>query len=89
MTPQQRAKLATFRALLESTDDALIQLLSDRARLVDEVWAWKRAEGLPLTDPSRELELKRRLLARATSLGLDEAAIARILELVVGKKLSR
>ncbi len=89
MTPRQQAKLATFRALLDSTDDALIQLLSDRAKLVDDVWAWKKAEGLALTDPTRELELKRRLVTRAGSLGLDEAAVSAVLDLVVGKKLSR
>lgn len=89
MTADRRQQLAAFRERLEATDDRLLEVLRDRARLVEEIWRWKAEHGVPLFDAAREAEVKARLHDRAAALGLDPAAVGRLLELVIGKRLLR
>lgn len=79
--------LELLRKQLDGVDADLIRLLARRAGLVEEIWTWKRVQGLPMVDPVREAELKERLLAQAQALGLDRAAVAAVLERIVGKQL--
>jgi chorismate mutase-like protein len=49
--------LATSRAVIDEIDHALLDLVARRRSLVAALFAKKRALGLPLVDPAREVEL--------------------------------
>lgn len=88
MNDTQRSRLTATRATLDAIDERLLSVLAERAKVVDELWAWKRSEGLPLTDPTREAEHVEQLVARAKTLGLEEQAIRAVLATIVGKSLA-
>lgn len=88
MTPEQQRHLAMVRAQVDALDERLLALLAERGRVVDALWAWKQAEGLPQTDPRREAELVERLVSRARDLGLDSDAVRDVLRAIVGRKLT-
>lgn len=88
MNEAQRSRLTATRTQLDGIDERLLSVLAERAKVVAELWAWKRSEGLPLTDPQREAEHVDQLVARAKMLGLDEHATRLVLATIVGKSLS-
>ncbi len=79
--------LAGMRARLDALDAELLELLAKRAAVVDEIWAWKAAHGVPRLDPERERELRARLLAQAAALGLSQERVSAILDQIVGHSL--
>ena len=79
--------LKDLRARLDVIDSELINLLARRASVVDEIWKWKSAHGVPRIDLAREAELKARLLAQAASRGLKREAVSGILDRIVGVPL--
>lgn len=79
--------LDTLRGRLDELDAELIRLLARRASVVEEIWAWKQANGVERIDPLREATLRSRLLAQADSQGLSREAIAAILDRIVGVSL--
>lgn len=87
MNEAQRSRLTATRAQLDVIDARLLSVLAERAEVVEELWAWKRSEGLPLTDPQREAEHIDQLVARAKCLGLDENATRAVLATIIGKQL--
>jgi chorismate mutase len=89
MPPQQREFLETTRRLLDNLDDALIDVLAHRAQVVNELWAWKEAQGLPRTDPRREEDVVLRLLERAAEKGLDGQQLEPVLRAIIGRRLSK
>ncbi len=89
MTEQQSQTLAAFRARLDALDSRLLQVLVERAALVDEVWAWKATAGVPQVDAGREAEVVERLLASAAAHGLSRDAVQPVLAAVVGRRLRR
>ncbi|MCU0695655.1 MAG: chorismate mutase [Myxococcaceae bacterium] len=88
MTPQHHEYLETTRRLLDNLDDALVDLLAQRAEVVAALWAWKAQEGLDRTDTGREETVLRRLLERATAKGLDPLRIEPVLRAIIGKPLA-
>jgi chorismate mutase len=79
--------LQPLRAQLDELDAELIRLLARRASVVQEIWAWKQAQGVARIDPEREAELRARLLAQAGALGLSRDAVAAILDRIIGVSL--
>ncbi|MFZ5440416.1 MAG: chorismate mutase [Myxococcota bacterium] len=79
--------LETLRGKLDAIDAELIDVLARRAAVVDEIWAWKAAQGVGRVDPAREAAVRERLLARAEQLGLSRAAVSSILERIIGHSL--
>lgn len=79
--------LGPWRAQLDELDAELIRLLARRASIVEQVWAWKQANGVDRIDPARETELRARLLAQAEALGLSPEAVTAILDRIVGHQL--
>ncbi len=57
--------LDDLRKRIDDLDDAILQALDERARVVADVGREKRAAGLPTYDPSREQAILDRLAARA------------------------
>ena len=76
--------LPKLRAQLDEIDAELIRLLAKRAGVVHQIWAWKQQTGLPRIDPTREAELRARLLAQAESLGLSRDGVTAILDRIIG-----
>lgn len=87
MNDAQRSRLTATRVTLDAIDERLLSVLAERAKVVAELWAWKRSEGLPLTDPQREAEHVEQLVARAKTLGLEEQATRAVLATIIGKSL--
>jgi chorismate mutase/prephenate dehydrogenase len=82
-------ELQRRRALIDELDDRLLALLAERAEAVAALWAWKVEHGVPERDPAREVALRQRLARRAEALGLDTAAVQRVLDAVIGQRLKR
>lgn len=69
--------LSGLRAEIDRLDDALVDLMVDRARLVAAIGSLKGAGGEPVLRPGREAEILRRLLARAGS-AIEGAQVVRV-----------
>lgn len=83
------AGLRDGRARLDAIDDALVDLLVQRAGVVAELAAWKEAHGVAFRDPAREAVTLDRVARRAAERGLDEAAVRAVFAAVVGRRLER
>lgn len=82
-------ELQRLRGVIDELDERLLALLAERAAAVDELWAWKAQHGVPQEDPAREAALRERLARSAAARGLDPAAVARVLDTIVGQRLKR
>ncbi len=69
--------LNDLRGEIDRLDDALLDLLTRRARIAAEIAPLKAGVGAPLLRPGREAEVLRRLVARAGD-GVDPLAVVRI-----------
>jgi chorismate mutase len=69
--------LSDLRGEIDRLDDALVDLLADRTRLVAEIGSLKGTDGGPILRPGREAEILRRLLARAGG-AIEGALVVRI-----------
>ena len=76
-------QLAAYRRQIDSIDQRIVELLQERARVVEEVVNIKRQAHLPVTVPSREQQViaKARDLAKGGPLPAD--AIGRIYQKLV------
>lgn len=79
--------LEALRERIDQVDERLVDLLAERARLVDEVWALKSQQALAQVDPTREAAMRARLGARAKALGLSEGAVLGVFERIIGHRL--
>ena len=71
-------ELAALRERIDAVNRALRDLLQERARLVREIAARKRAVGLPPVDPERERQMLDDLL-RAPGEGFSPPDLRRLL----------
>jgi chorismate mutase len=70
------------RSEIDRLDDLLLRLLNQRAQLGTELLSLKRAAGLPICDPARELEVICR--ARESNAGpLDDEAVENLFSRIV------
>lgn len=81
-------RLQELRREIDAVDDQLVALLADRAALVREVWALKRAVGLPLSDPSREEAILARASQRSRAREIHPEVLQAVLQLLVGRDLT-
>lgn len=79
--------LESLRAQLDDVDMQLVRLLARRAELVAEVWQWKAEHGAPRVDPTREADMRERLLREAEALGLSRPAVSDVLDRIIGRSL--
>jgi len=63
-------EIAAMRKAIDEVDHALLELVARRRSLVAEVFAKKRALGLPLVDAAREADLVEERRAFAEALGV-------------------
>lgn len=79
--------LLQARQAIDAIDAQIVALLAQRARIVADVWAHKRAAGQPLIDPGREATMRQQLADLAASQGLDPGAVQSIFDQIVGHDL--
>lgn len=75
--------LAVLRAMIDSVDREMLQLLSRRNALVGEVAQYKRAHRVPIRDFTREREILEDRRQRAVPLGLQGELIESIFRMVL------
>lgn len=77
-------EIVLSRQLIDELDHSILELLARRRVVVKELFAKKRALGLPLIDPTRESELIAERAAHGSALGVApgfvEAIFRKILE---------
>ena len=84
MTSDPAARpLPLVRAMIDSIDRDLLQLVARRMALVAEVAAYKRAHGLHVRDPQREREILDDRCRRAEELGLPRSEIESLFRLLL------
>lgn len=66
-------ELERLRAEIDRIDGRLLALFLERMRVVDEIGAHKRKQGLPVRDEAREAELLAHIRAQAGQEQADEA----------------
>lgn len=71
-----------IRKEIDRIDDRLIELLSQRARLVLEIGDLKKAQGLPVYVPDREQEIHQRIQALNPG-PLSNEAIVRLFKEII------
>ncbi len=75
--------LSVLRALIDSVDQEILQLLARRNGLVGEIAAYKRAHGVAIRDRRREREIIADRRRRAGSVGLSPEVIESMLRLIL------
>ena len=65
-------QLATYRQQIDSLDQRIVELLEERARVVEKVGAIKREAHLPVTVPGREQQVIEK--AQELAKGVDNTA---------------
>jgi chorismate mutase / prephenate dehydrogenase len=75
---KQLPALSEFRRRIDELDREVLELLAKRMRVVADMAAVKRAQGVPIQDPQRERELLDDRGERAQSLGLAPGSIESI-----------
>jgi chorismate mutase len=79
--PQQQ--LAAYRKQIDSLDQRIVELIQQRARLVEEVGNIKREAQLPVTVPAREQQVIERAQELAGGGPLPAEAVGRIYQKLV------
>lgn len=78
------SELEHVRADIERIDRALVDLVAERVRLARRTGAAKRAAGLPILDPAREVFIVRRAGTLARVAGVPEEEVREIFWHLVG-----
>jgi chorismate mutase/prephenate dehydrogenase len=82
-------EIAAMRQAIDEVDHALLELVARRRALVGEVFARKRALGVPLVDAAREAELVRERRAFAEGLGVPGELAERLLHVLLDDSHAR
>jgi chorismate mutase/prephenate dehydratase len=80
--PDGTAKLAALRRRIDEIDSDILRKLNERARVVLEVGALKRATGAPVYSPTREQQIAERLAGENTG-PFPEAGLAPVFREIV------
>jgi chorismate mutase-like protein len=76
-------QLATYRQQIDSLDQRIVELLEERAQVVEKVGAIKREAHLPVTVPGREQQVIEKAEELAKGGPLPAEAIGRIYQKIV------
>ena len=75
-------RIAKIRGRMDELDSQLVALLNERARCAGEIGHLKRAVGLEVYQPDREIEVLRHVRSRNCG-PLDAEAITRLFERII------
>lgn len=76
-------ELKQLRKQVDSVDEQLLQLLSQRVQVCRSIGSIKKRQGLPVQDSRREQEVYQQVKAKAAQLGLNPAQIEAIYREIV------
>jgi chorismate mutase len=76
-------ELKQLRKQVDSVDEQLLQLLSQRVQICRAIGSIKKRQGLPVQDSRREQEVYQQVKAKAAQLGLNPAQIEAIYREIV------
>lgn len=82
-------ELAWLRAEIDELDDRLWDTVAARMSVSERIGAWKKANGVAPLQPERYREIGERLKEKGERLGLDEAFMLRIWELIHNESLRK
>ena len=77
-------RISPLRKRIDEIDERILPFLKERVDVCETIGAIKREHSIPVTDPSRENELNKRLRERATNLGLSPHHIEAVYREIVG-----
>ena len=75
--------LDTFRRQLDRLDDQIVELISQRLAVCENVARFKKAEQIPMMQPHRVDVVKQRAADKAKARGVDEQFIKRLYTLMI------
>jgi chorismate mutase len=78
-------ELEEFRRRLDALDERLLDVLARRFDVCREVAAHKAEAKIPMMQPARVVEVKRRAVEAGRSKGLAEAFVTALYELVIAE----
>jgi len=81
-------RFLSLRESIDNLDSALVHLLAERFKLTQEIGLLKARNGLPPTDPDREIRQTARLRALAIDANLDPEFTEKWFKLVVSEVVS-
>ena len=81
--------LADLRESLDNIDHAIMNLLAERFRVTRKVGLYKKANGLPPVDASREAAQFARLAKQAEQTGVDPDFTTRLFRLIIDEVVSQ
>jgi 4-amino-4-deoxychorismate mutase len=81
-------KLSIFRKELDELDERLMDILARRFAICREVARYKAAMNIPMMQPGRVAEVKRRAGERALSAGLSQQFGIELYDLIVEEACS-
>ncbi len=77
------AELKRLRGKIDDVDGQILRLLTERARICEEIGSNKKAHGLPVKDDARETKVYRRICKQATKLGLNPTQVKAVYREIV------
>ena len=83
MTAEPAPDLDSIRARLDAVDRRLVEVLSERARLIALVIGYKRAHSMAVVDRAHEEEMLERIGDLAAVEGLDPRIARQVLRAVI------
>jgi len=78
-------ELQEFRARIDDLDGRLLDVLARRFEVCREIAAHKGAAHVPMMQPGRVAEVKRRAIENGRARGLAEAFLASLYDLVIAE----
>jgi len=78
-------RLSTFRRELDELDEELMRILARRFEICKQVAAYKAEMNIPMMQPARVAEVKRRAAKRAVSAGLSEKFALDLYTLIISE----
>jgi len=78
-------ELQAFRARIDELDERLLDLLAQRFEVCREIAAHKAAARIPIMQPGRVAEVKRKAIENGRSRGLAESFMAALYDLVIAQ----
>jgi 4-amino-4-deoxychorismate mutase len=75
--------LDAMRRDIDAADDEIVASLAKRFAVCEQIAEYKRVHGLPITQPSRVVEVKARVARLSTSLGLAPDVALAIYDVII------
>lgn len=81
----QTETLETYREQLDQLDDRIVELISQRLSVCQNVARFKKTQGIKMMQPQRVEVVKARAASRALAHGMDEQFIRQLYTLMIAE----